>query len=101
MKKIIVLVFFLSLNAFGSDKIEFSKNIVTLETDKKSFVFDIQDVLFLSKEEYPHQTKVFYTIRFKGRENSDIKYYDFEIHNKLIELFNIHKSLEKLRWGAF
>ncbi len=95
MKKIIVLVFFLSLNAFGSDKIEFSKNIVTLETDKKSFVFDIQDVLFLSKEEYPH--KVFYTIRFKGRENSDIKYYDFEIHNKLIELFNIHKSLEKLR----
>lgn len=87
MKKIILLVFFLSLNAFGSDKIEFDKNIVTLEIDKKSFVFNIQDVLFLSKEKYPHQTKVFYTIRFKGRENMDIKYYNSEIHNQLIARF--------------
>lgn len=88
MKKIIVLMFFLSLNAFGSDKIEFNKNIVTLEIGKKSFIFDFQDILFLAKEES------LCIIRFKGREYSDIKYNNPEIHNKLIEFFKIHKSLE-------
>ena len=42
MKKLI-LVIFICLNVFGTDKIEIDKNIVNLEVDEQNFTFDIKD----------------------------------------------------------
>ena len=85
MKKLILMVF-LCLNVFGTEKIEINKNIVNLELDERNFIFNIKDVLVLNKRVINYPNKVVYDIRFKGNTFS-IDYSEPEIYSKLIELF--------------
>ena len=87
MKKLILMVF-LCLNVFGTEKIEINRNIVKLEIDERSFIFDIKDVVILSKYE------VMYYIRFKGNDFS-IKYSEPETYSKLAELFKSYNIKQR------
>ena len=89
MKKLI-LVIFICLNVFGTDKIEIDKNIVNLEVDEQNFTFDIKDVLSINKT-VNNLDMVYCTIRFKGSDSFNIVSRESETHNKLIELFNSYK----------
>ncbi len=89
MKKLI-LVIFICLNVFGTDKIEIDKNIVNLEVDEQNFTFDIKDVLSINKT-VNNLDMVYFTIRFKGSHSFNIVYRESETHNKLIELFKSYK----------
>ena len=89
MKKLI-LVIFICLNVFGTDKIEIDKNIVNLEVDEQNFTFDIKDVLSINKT-VNSLDMVYFTIRFKGSHSFNIVYREPQTHNKLIELFKSYK----------
>ena len=89
MKKLI-LVIFICLNVFGTDKIEIDKNIVNLEVDKQNFTFDIKDVLSINKT-VNSLDMVYFSIRFKDSHGFNIVYREPQTHNKLIELFKSYK----------